>query len=437
MHHSSGIMSMVATVAATTVGGLALSTEPAPAASAGFYLHDGDSVVMLGDSITDQCFYTMYVETYVTTRFPQLKITWTPAGWSGDSVRVATNRLDRDVIPYQPTVLTVMLGMNDAGYKEFDRKLFDTYTSGYATMLKTVRAACPSVRYTLLVPSPFDEINGGQKCPGGYNAVLLRYGQSLLPLVASTGGLLADFNAPMTAMLQKAHDKDAKIAKQIIPDQVHPSAAGHLVMAESLLKAWNAPALVSAVVLDAAAKTQVKADNTQISRLTFHDRIEWNQMDKALPMPYSQDKNDAVTALVIASCDFVQSLDQETLQVTGLAAGNYEFFIDAQPEGHFSSEQLTEGLNLATMFTPMSWQARQVQTLVRSRQAWHAASYQGIISPLLQDYDAFSSWNAGEEGRARRKAFYQTMLATDQVMLEMERTAAVPVLHHYSLIPVK
>jgi hypothetical protein len=191
------------------------------------------------------------------------------------------------------------------------------------------------------------------------------------------------------------------------------------------------------VVLDAAAKTQVKADNTQISRLTFHDRIEWNQMDKALPMPYSQDKNDAVTALVIASCDFVQSLDQETLQVTGLAAGNYEFFIDAQPEGHFSSEQLTEGLNLATMFTPMSWQARQVQTLVRSRQAWHAASYQGIISPLLQDYDAFSSWNAGEEGRARRKAFYQTMLATDQVMLEMERTAAVPVLHHYSLIPVK
>ena len=74
MRLSSSIMSMVAMVAAAAVGGLAPSAEPAPAASAGFYLHDGDSVVMLGDSITDQCFYTMYVETYVTTRFPQLKI---------------------------------------------------------------------------------------------------------------------------------------------------------------------------------------------------------------------------------------------------------------------------------------------------------------------------------------------------------------------------
>jgi hypothetical protein len=154
-------------------------------------------------------------------------------------------------------------------------------------------------------------------------------------------------------------------------------------------------------------------------------------------MPFSQDKNDAVTALVMASSDFVQSLDQETLQVTGLAAGTYEIFIDSQPEGHFSSEQLAEGINLATLFTPMSWQARQVQTLVRSRQAWHAASYQGIISPLLLDHDAFSSWDGGEEGRARRKAFYQTMLATDQAMLEMERAAAVPVIHHYSLSPAK
>ena len=52
----------------------------------GFYLKDGDRVVLFGDSITNQRFYTMYVETYVTTRFPKLKIQWIVAGQDGDSV---------------------------------------------------------------------------------------------------------------------------------------------------------------------------------------------------------------------------------------------------------------------------------------------------------------------------------------------------------------
>ena len=46
-------------------------------------MQDGDSVVMFGDSITEQRFYTVDVEFLVTTRFPKLKINWTAARWSG------------------------------------------------------------------------------------------------------------------------------------------------------------------------------------------------------------------------------------------------------------------------------------------------------------------------------------------------------------------
>ena len=412
--------------------GLAEANSPT-----GFYLQDGDRVVMFGDSITDQRFYTMYVETYVITRFPTLKIDWTAAGWSGDSVRSGAIRLDRDVIPYRPTVMSIMLGMNDAAYKAFDQKLLDTYTTGYANILKTMNAACSKVRFTLIVPSPYDEINAGLRCPGGYNSVLLRYGQALEPIARKHGGVIADFNTPMTAMLQKAHDTDAKLARQIIPDQVHPSAAGHLVMAEALLKAWNAPALVSAVVIDAAAKKVVRADNTQISRMNFRERLDWYQMDNCLPMPYNQDKNDALTALVLKSSDFIQALDQETLQVMGLAPGSYDLYIDAQGLGHFTSQQLAAGMNLATMFTPMAWQARQVQAFVRDRQSWHATAYQGMVSPLLLDHDAYSSWDGGPEGHLRLNAFRQRESKTRQAMLEMEREAALPVIHHYSLTPVQ
>ena len=436
--------SLALTALLLALGLAAAAASAEQTAAAGFYLHDGDHVVMLGDSITNQRFYTMYVETYVTTRFPKLKINWTVAGQDGDSIDNNIRhgqRLEREVMSNQPTVLTIMLGMNDGWYKPFDQQICDTYLTGYEKILKTVSAACPNVRYTLMVPSPCDEINHGPKFPEGYNSVLLRYGQALAPLAGRYGNsVVADLNTPMTAMLQKAHDTDAKLAKQIIPDQIHPSAAGHLVMAEALLKAWNAPALVSAVVIDAAAKNVVKADNTQVTRMNFRDRIEWYQMDNCLPMPYSEDLfgKDALAALVVKSSDFIESLDQETLHVTGLAPGTkHELYVDAQGMGVFTSEQLAAGINLATMFTPMTWQAHQIQSFVKDRQAWHATAFQGVVQPLLLDHDAYSSWDGGPVGRARLNAFRQVSLSTQQAMLEMIREAALPVIHHYSLTPVK
>jgi lysophospholipase L1-like esterase len=123
-------------------------SSPAPAAGTapptGFYLHAGDSVVLFGDSITNQRLYTMDVETYVTTRFPKLKIHWIVAGQDGDSVDNNIRhgeRLEREVISRNPTVMTIMLGMNDGWYKEFDQQMFERYVTGYEKLLKTVNAA--------------------------------------------------------------------------------------------------------------------------------------------------------------------------------------------------------------------------------------------------------------------------------------------------------
>ena len=55
------------------------------AKDAGFFLHDGDRVVFLGDSITEQKLYTTYIEAYALTRFPQEKFTFRNVGWGGDT----------------------------------------------------------------------------------------------------------------------------------------------------------------------------------------------------------------------------------------------------------------------------------------------------------------------------------------------------------------
>src|ERR1041385_7564875 len=121
---------------------------------ADFYLHPNDTVVFYGDSITDQRLYTTYTETFVVTRFPKLPVRFIHSGWGGDRVTGGgggpiDDRLKRDVLAYKPTVMTVMLGMNDGRYRAFDDAIFQEYTSGFEHIVQAMKSAVPGVRMTL------------------------------------------------------------------------------------------------------------------------------------------------------------------------------------------------------------------------------------------------------------------------------------------------
>src|SRR6266568_3038691 len=157
-----------------------------------FALKDGDRVVFYGDSITDQRLYTTFTETYVVTRFPKLDASFVHSGWGGDRVTGGGGgpidlRLQRDVFAYKPAVMTVMLGMNDGSYRAFDPHIFDTYASGYQHIVEAVKAALPHIRLTLIQPSPFDDVTRAPNFEGGYNAVLVRYGQFVKELAEKQG----------------------------------------------------------------------------------------------------------------------------------------------------------------------------------------------------------------------------------------------------------
>src|SRR5262245_24215850 len=148
----------------------------------GFALKDGDRVVFYGDSITDQRLYTTFTETYIVTRFPNLKVDFVHSGWGGDRVTGGggggiDQRLKRDVFAYKPTVMTIMLGMNDGSYRAFDEKIFETYRKGYEHIIESVKHNVPGIRMTLIQPSPYDDVTRAPSFEGGYNRVLVRYGQ--------------------------------------------------------------------------------------------------------------------------------------------------------------------------------------------------------------------------------------------------------------------
>lgn len=392
-----------------------------------FSLHVGDRVVFYGDSITDQRLYTVDVETYVLTRFPKLDVSFVHSGWGGDRVSGGGGgpidvRLGRDVLPYQPTVMTIMLGMNDGSYRIFDDAIFKRYTDGYQHIIEAVQKADPQVRFTLIQPSPYDDFTRPPTFDGGYNAVLVRYGEWVKDYGQKMGATVADLNGPVVEVLVKAKQADPDLAQKIVPDRVHPGPAGHLIMAEQILKAWNAPATVTDVEINAERKRVIKAVNTQAQGLSSEGGVlSWKQTDAALPMPLNL--TDPIISLAMRCSDFIQALDQQTLRVDNLPAERYTLKIDGGEVGAFSAAQLAQGINLAELATPMSKQAAEVQSLTEKHNNIHYARWRIVQVPL-----------AGISA-PRLQAALDDLNALDGELVEEQRAAALPKTRTYELAP--
>lgn len=392
----------------------------------GFSLKSGDRVVFYGDSITDQRLYTTFAETFVVTRFPGMDVTFTHSGWGGDRVGGGggggiDERLKRDVLNYNPTMVTIMLGMNDGRYRAFDQTIFDVYANGYRNIVKQLKQKAPGAQITAIQPSPYDDVTRKPGFPGGYNAVLLRYADFLAELAKEENLKLADLNRPVVEALRKAYADDPKLAEEILPDRVHPRASGHLLMAEQLLKAWGAPALVSAVELDAAASSVASSQNTTISKPVFGERITWTQKDKALPMPL--DLSDPATALAVRSSDFLEALNRQMVTVRGLKSGPYTLLVDGFVAGSFDAEALATGVNLATVQTPMWEQAMRVHNLTLQRANAHNTRWRSVQVPFMDEAP---------------KETENAMAALDKLrdqLRGMQRAVAQPLEHHFELIP--
>ncbi len=400
----------------------------AASAQQAFSLKDGDRVVFYGDSITDQRLYTTFAETFVVTRFPGLKVAFVHSGWGGDRVTGGgggkiDQRLARDVFAYKPTVVTIMLGMNDGSYQAFDQRIFDVYANGYRAIVESLKQRLPGVRITVIQPSPFDDVTRPPQFSGGYNAVLVRYGQFLAELAKSENLNLADLNTPVVAALKKAYATDPKLAAEIIEDRVHPGPAGHLLMAEALLKSWNAPAVVTSVAIDAGSRQVAEARNTKVEDVAAgtSGALVWTQRDEALPMPLNA--NDKELQLAVRSSDFMEAMDQQPLKVTGLTAARYTLKIDGQNVGTFTKAQLAEGVNLAALPTPMQTQAARVHKLTMRRSDVHDTRWRTVQVPL-DDYYLNT-----------RQAAIDALDKLDRELTDRQRLAAQPSLRHYQLVP--
>jgi lysophospholipase L1-like esterase len=351
-------------IPAIVLTGLILGTV---ARGQSFVLHNGDRVVFYGDSITAQRYYTKLTEEFVLTRYPGLDVRFFNAGVPGDTVYGGyagsmSQRVQRDVAVFHPTMITVMLGMNDGGYGYTPpAKMHGDFQTGYTALLEALRAAAPSASLTLINPTPYDEVTHGTEFPG-YADLVAQLSADVTKFsteVKAPNGepvYRADFQAPLLHALQVARQQDPQLAALLIPDRIHPAEVTHWIMAAVLMRAWHVDPMVSDVVLDSKGARVARSERATVQKVKRGGGgITWETLEQALPLPL--DLNNVLTGVMLRVSD-VATLDQEMLTVRGLEPGSYRLFIDEKPVGKWNDQELAHGVNLALVKTPMLDQAR-------------------------------------------------------------------------------
>jgi hypothetical protein len=251
--------------------------------------------------------------------------------------------------------------MNDGGWGQGSPEIDAAFQKGYRAVLDALHKSTPDAVLTLICPTPYDEITHGTEFPG-YSRVIDKFADdvsrigSQLQASGDKGILVVDFNRPMTDALERAKAQFPQLAPLMVPDRIHPSEAGHWIMAAALMSAWHVNPVVSRLALNAASAQVIDKDRTMVTELEKSAKgLKWTELDDALPLPL--DFNNAMIPMLLKISDVAQ-LDQMMLRIESLNPGHYELSIDKKTIATFSREDLQRGVNLALYKTPMLDQAR-------------------------------------------------------------------------------
>lgn len=379
---------------------------------------DGDTVVFFGDSITHGGRYHEFVADYYLTRFPEAKIRIVNSGIGGDTASGAFGRIAVDVAEYNPTWVGFHFGMNDIGRGYYSATptadqlmgmdaAQKRYRANLAQLVAKVRAVAPKARHIYFTPTIYDDTAVPTNMPkgaSGWAAVNQRGCNTGLGLMAGhvlsaakrDGALGVDWYTPLENFLMKRRANDPHYLLTSW-DRVHPGALGHSIMAWRFLRAQGAPSVVSDVTVDAAGGRAVASTNAVVSEIArTGDSLSFTLAARALPFPIAPEALDAARELGVE-----ESLNRETLRVTGLGSGTWELRIDGDVVGAWSAEEFAKGVRLG--FNPKTPQYRQAQEVFRRRaeltaeestlRNHHSARWSyGIRGAPVDDLKAFADW---------------------------------------------
>jgi lysophospholipase L1-like esterase len=190
---------------------------------------NGDSNYILGHG------YAFLIAARFGAQYPERQLTFINRGISGNKVPDLAARWQKDTVDLKPDVVSILIGVNDiwhtlnAGQEVSPEK----YEAGYDQLLAETVAALPKAR--LVLCEPF--ILPGSATKGQWEL----WQAHAKKFSASVEKLGAKYHAPVVHF-QKMFDDAAKRApaEYWIRDGVHPTSAGHQLMADEWARTVSA-----------------------------------------------------------------------------------------------------------------------------------------------------------------------------------------------------
>jgi lysophospholipase L1-like esterase len=384
-----------------------------------FAIRDGDTVVFLGDSITAARTYGKIIENYTLLRYPRRKVRFINAGQGGDTATGGLQRLGRDVLDKNATLLTVAYGVNDIGWGlHADTEHKEKYLEGIRGIVEAcrkrgVRVYICSAAVTAADPGKSESDFLQKMCDEG------------MALSRSLDGKSIDVQRTMRAIQKQVWKANAGIADKDkratlhAADGIHLNEMGQLAMAFAILKGLGAPADVSSVHIDAREPKLLAAKGCVVRDLAGKDgSLEFARLDEGLPFNYG-----IFFGLHYRFVPIPDELNRYLLAVTNLPEGRYEIVADERGVGTFTADQLAAGVNIASTTKdvwqpggPWNAQANVLQSLTEARHHLLTAKMQAaahrLAKPLPQELG-------------------QQADRTNEQIEEMQRLTARPRSHHF------
>jgi len=220
------------------------AAEPAP------FLHNHDRVLFQGDSITDGGRqragsdlnhimgqdYAYLLAARLGAQFPERQLTFLNRGISGNTVTDLAARWQGDALELKPDVISILVGVNDAADVVDNRAKAVTagqFEQTYDQLIQDTLAALPKVRLVLCEPFvlPVGRVKAGWE----------KWSAEMASRRQIVAKLAAKHHLPFVPF-QKVFDEACgrAPADYWLWDGVHPTYAGHQLMADAWLRAVNA-----------------------------------------------------------------------------------------------------------------------------------------------------------------------------------------------------
>ena len=234
-------------------------TSAVCAADEGPCLKDGDNIVLIGDSITEQGFRNSWGYYHVLTNAADEvakakgpKVNFIPLGYSGYQVKSwsdmerksVTNDVWtwyrnpgwnlKDVFDGKVDVIVIFLGMNDI----LQPSMRDTdedrarWLSDYKTFVNNLRERCHPRQFVFATITPLTADESSPK-----NRIRAKLNNALYALARSERAQVVGFGGVIEGGAWELARADS--AYRMVPDDVHPNKVGHSLMAGALLDSFG------------------------------------------------------------------------------------------------------------------------------------------------------------------------------------------------------